>query len=287
MVRHRLTDQQRELVRDLLPPPARTGRPRRDRREILDGVLWILRTGAPWRDLPTGLGPWATVWDRFDTWNHDGTLEAILSRLRSAGIDAGLVDRELWCVDGPVVRAARCAAGGGKRDDPEEPSDHAPGRSRGGFSTRIHLRCDGHGHPLDFHLTPGQAHETTGLVPLLEGAEERVVDGDGEPIAWPVALAGDKGFRADWIDEYLLELGITPVIPSEEDEDRDTRAVEFDREAYRRRSIVECLIGWLKECRRVFSRFEKTAKNFGGMIKMAFIQRYLRLCSDWHFSDIA
>ena len=51
------------------------------------------------------------------------------------------------------------------------------------------------------------------------------------------------------------------------------RAVEFDREAYRRRSIVECLIGWLKECRRVFSRFEKTAKNFGGMIKVAFIQR--------------
>ncbi|HEY4565500.1 MAG TPA: IS5 family transposase, partial [Thermoanaerobaculia bacterium] len=141
-----------------------------------------------------------------------------------------------------------------KDDDPEEPPDHALGRSRGGFSTNIHLLCDGHGHPLDFHLTPGQAHEATGLVPLLEGAEERVVD------------------------EYLLELGITPVIPSKENEDREARAVEFDREAYRRRSIVECLIGWLKECRRIFSRFEKTAKNFGGMIKMAFIQRYLRLC---------
>jgi transposase len=57
MLRHRLTDQQWELVRDLFPPPARTGRPRRDRREILDGVLWILRTGAPWRDLPAELGP--------------------------------------------------------------------------------------------------------------------------------------------------------------------------------------------------------------------------------------
>ena len=194
MVRHRLTDQQWELVQDLFPPPARTGRPRRDRREILDGILWILRTGAPWRDLPEELGPWATAWDLFDTWNDDGTLDAILSRLRAAGIDAGLVDRELWCVDGTVVRAARCAGGGGKGDDPEEPADHALGRSRGGFSTKIHLLCDGHGHPLDFHLTPGQAHETTGLVPLLEGAEERVVDGDGEPIAWPVALAGDKGY---------------------------------------------------------------------------------------------
>jgi transposase len=112
---------------------------------------------------------------------------------------------------------------------------------------------------------------------LLRGADERVVDGDGEPVAWPVAMAGDKGYRAAWIDEALLGIGITPVIPSKENEDRAARPVEFDREAYRRRSIVECLIGWLKECRRVFSRFEKAAKNFGGMIKMAFIQRYLRL----------
>lgn len=178
-----------------------------------------------------------------------------------------------------MIRAARWAAGGGKDDDPEEPPDRALGRSRGGFTTKIHILCDGHGHPLDFHLTAGQAHETTALVPLPEGAEERVVDGDGEPIARPVALAGDKGYRADRIDEYLIELGIKPVIPSKENEDRSARAVEFDKDLYRRRSIVECLIGWLKECRRVFSRFETTAKNFGGMVKMAFIQRYLRLCS--------
>lgn len=95
-----------------------------------------------------------------------------------------------------------------------------------------------------------------------------------------MALAGDKGYRADWIDEYLLDLEIQPVIPSKGNEDRDKRPVEFDREAYRRRNIVERLIGWLKESRRVFSRFEKTAKNFAGIIKMAFIQRYLRLmCS--------
>lgn len=104
-----------------------------------------------------------------------------------------------------------------------------------------------------------------------------VTNGDDEPVAWPIALAGDKGYRADWIDEYLLERGIEPVIPSKENEDRAARPVEFDKQAYRRRSIIEQLIGWLKESRRILSRFEKTAINFGGMIKMAFIHRYLRL----------
>src|SRR4051812_30656982 len=105
MSRHRLTDQHWELIKDPFPRPARTGRPPRDRRPIVDAILWLLRTGAPWRD----------------------------------------------------------------------------------------ILCDGHGHPLDFHLTAEQAHETTALVPLLEGANERVTDGDGGPVVWPLALAGDKG----------------------------------------------------------------------------------------------
>jgi len=137
--------------------------------------------------------------------------------------------------------------------------------------------CDGQGHPLHFHLTPGQAHEAASLDTLWVGADEQLFDEAGEPIAWPVALAGDKGYRAEWIDEYLLGLEITPVIPSKENEDRNARQIAFDREAYRDRNIVERFIGWLKECRRLFTRFEKTATNFGGMIRMAFIQHYLRL----------
>lgn len=164
-----------------------------------------------------------------------------------------------------------------KKGDPEEPQDHAIGRSRGGLTTKIHLLCDADGRPLHFHLTAGQNHEAPALVPLLEGADAVLFDADNEPIAWPVALAGDKGYRADWIDEYLLELGITPVIPSKGNEDRDARPVEFDPDAYRDRNIVERLIGWLKECRRILTRFEKTAKNFGGMIKIAFIHRYFRI----------
>ena len=164
---------------------------------------------------------------------------------------------------------------GRKKGDLEEPRDHALGRSRGGFSTKIHLLCDANGHPLHFHLTAGQAHESTALQDLLNGVE--LADGESEPVAWPVALAGDKSYRADWIDEYLLEEGMRPVIPSQENQTREARPVEWDGDAYRKRNIIERLIGWLKESRRIFSRFEKTAKNYAGMIKMAFIQRYLRL----------
>ena len=112
MARDRLTDEQWDLIKDVFPTPAATGRPPVDRRNVVDGILWIKRTGSPWRDLPAEFGKWGTVWDLFDKWNADGTLDEILSRLRTAHGD---VDGELWCVDGTSVRAARCATGGGKK----------------------------------------------------------------------------------------------------------------------------------------------------------------------------
>lgn len=164
-----------------------------------------------------------------------------------------------------------------KKADPEEPEDHALGRSRGGFSTKLHLICDADGCPIHFELSPGQAHENTTLVDLLNNIDEEMTTGEGDPVAWPMAIAGDKGYRAEWIDQMFLDMGVTPVIPSKENEDRAARRVEFDPDRYRERNIVERLIGWLKECRCVFARYEKTALNFAGMIKTAFIQRYLKI----------
>jgi transposase len=167
-----------------------------------------------------------------------------------------------------------------KKGDPREPEDHALGRSRGGFSTKLHLTCDNAGHPLTFELTAGQVHETQALVALLENADACVVDLEGTPVAWPEKIAADKGFRANWIDTMFQAMNIQPVIPSKANEDRDTRLQEFDAATYRDRNIIERLIGWLKENRRVFSRFEKTAMNYAGMIKMAFIHRYLKLATE-------
>jgi transposase len=85
---------------------------------MVDAIVWVLRTGSPWRDIPEEFGPWQTVWDHFDRWNASGLLDKILDRLRAAFVDTGAIDEQLWCVDGTVVRAARCAAGGGKKATP-------------------------------------------------------------------------------------------------------------------------------------------------------------------------
>lgn len=115
MARLLLSDDEWEAIADLFPEPAATGRPPRNRRVIFNGILWILRTGSPWRDLPEEFGPWQTVWRLFDQWNDDGTLDAAQARLQASLAEADEISKELWCIDGTVVRAARCAAGGGKK----------------------------------------------------------------------------------------------------------------------------------------------------------------------------
>lgn len=115
MARLLLTDDQWDAIEDLFSKRARTGRKPVDRRKVVNGILWILRTGAPWRDLPRQFGSFKTVWRLFDRWTEDGTLDAVLERLQAASVEAGEVSNELWCVDGTVVRAARCATGGGKK----------------------------------------------------------------------------------------------------------------------------------------------------------------------------
>ena len=118
MPRHRLTDDQWELIEHLLPKPAATGRPPSNPRTIIDAIFWILRTGSPWRDLPEEFGPWQTAWHNFNSWNKVGLLDGVLKVLRASHVDVEAIDDELWCVDGTIVRAARCAAGGGKKGIP-------------------------------------------------------------------------------------------------------------------------------------------------------------------------
>jgi transposase len=122
---------------------------------------------SPWRDLPSRYGPWQTVYDRFVRWRKDGTWLRLVQTLQTKLCAQDELDLSVLFVDATVVRASRAAAGGGKRRGPDEPQDHALGRSRGGLSTKLLLTCECHRHVLYVILTAGQASDLTGVVPAL------------------------------------------------------------------------------------------------------------------------
>jgi transposase len=119
--RHALTHEQWRSIQSLFPPPKRTGRPRSDLRLMLEAALWIVRTGAPWRDLPDRFGPWQTAYEWFNRWSRDGTWDRVLEALQIRLDREGRVDWDMWCIDGSNVRASRAAAGAGKRGALENP----------------------------------------------------------------------------------------------------------------------------------------------------------------------
>jgi transposase len=107
--RHAISDADWDRIQDLLPGrPGQTGWLARDNRLFLDAVLWIAKTGAPWRDLPERFGPWNTVWKRFDRWSQKGTWRLVFEALQDP-------DLEWLILDSTVIRAHPCAAGAGKK----------------------------------------------------------------------------------------------------------------------------------------------------------------------------
>ena len=111
MSRGDLTNEQWERLEPLLPRRKRTGRPPKDHRQIINGILWVLRTGAPWRDLPERYGSWKTVYSRFYRWQKDGVWDGIFAAAQEQADAAGNLDWDVHYVDGTSVRAHQHAAG--------------------------------------------------------------------------------------------------------------------------------------------------------------------------------
>ena len=115
-----LTDTQWERLQPLLPPQKpRTGRPASDHRRIVNGILWLLRTGAPWRDVPERYGPWRTVASRFYRWRRAGIWQRLFEVAQQQSDAAGQLDWSIHYVDGTIVRAHQHAAGSPKGAEPK------------------------------------------------------------------------------------------------------------------------------------------------------------------------
>jgi transposase len=152
-----------------------------------------------------------------------------------------------------------------------EPADHALGRSRGGFGTKLHLVTDGNGLPLGAELSAGQRHECLYAEPVLRAV--RIRRRGGRVRTRPRAVAGDKGYSYARVRRYLRRRKIKAVIPTRKDQ---RRRPGFDKPTYRRRNVVERCVNWLKESRALATRYDKLAVNYLTTVKLAILQRYLR-----------
>ncbi|KJJ99604.1 transposase [Pseudomonas sp. 5] len=113
--RYNLSDKAWDIVADLFVDPTRRGQPRRDDRKMLNGILWVLCSGAPWRDMLDELGPWSSVYQRFRDWRNQRVFDQMLKRLQLKLNENGQIDLKTWMIDSTAVRASRSSAGAGKK----------------------------------------------------------------------------------------------------------------------------------------------------------------------------
>ncbi len=143
----------------------------------------------------------------------------------------------------------------------------------------MHVACDGRGRPLSILLTPGQRHDSTQLAPLVDAIRVPRV-GRGRPRTRPERVIGDKGYSYPSCRRALRQRGIKATIPERRDQrarraSKPGRPLAFDREAYRRRNVVERCMNRLKQWRGVATRYEKRATNYRAMVVIAALMLWL------------
>ena len=265
-------------MKPLLPASSRYGRPRRyGLRDLINGIKHRIRSGIPWRDVPDCYGPWWRVYALFRAWQLSGTWAQIEAALQSRADGQGQLGWDI-SVDSTSSRAHIHAAGA-RRDSSDrldgEPDNHALGRSRGGFSTKIHLACDQHLQAVSFTLTE--------VLDRIRVARP----GPGRPRSLPDRVLADKAYSSQANRSYLRCRKITTTIPVKKDQ-ADNRQAKgsaggrppaFDSEAYKGRNVVERCFNALKHNRGVATRYDKLAVRFEAVIRVANIDRWLKRLS--------
>ncbi|MBL0319530.1 MAG: IS5 family transposase [Alphaproteobacteria bacterium] len=212
-------------------------------RAVMEAILWKLRTGAPWRDVPEEFCPWKTAYNRFNRWAAKGLWENFFLSYEEKLI------REWVFADGSYVRAHQHASGARRGEE------RAIGMSRGGATTKIHIAADAHGNPIDFQITGGEVHDA------------KVADKIIGKIGVADHFIADKGYDSEAIRAQAKEARMNPVIPRKSNSKKPNP--EFDSYLYKLRHLVENLFARMKHFRSIATRFEKLARNFKARLFLA------------------
>lgn len=220
--------------------------PKGDLLSFIQAVAWILRTGSPWRDLSPRYGRWDRIYRRFRRWALAGRWDVLHEDIAPA-FDATALLR----IDSTIVKAHPHAAGALRRNGGQ--AFEALGRSRGGFTTKLHALVTERGRLVRYVLTGGEAADIT-------YASHLVLRREG------VAVIGDRAYDADAFIDEIRSLGMRAVIPSRRGRRKPRR---LDRVRYRSRNVIDRWFGRLKAFRRVATRFEKTSTSYAAFVVAA------------------
>lgn len=241
MPRLMLTDEQWSKLRKIMREHGIYDKPKL--RKTVEGILYRMRTGLPWRDLPSFFGVWISIYQQFNRWSSKNKLMDIFKSLVQDP------DFEWEFVDGSIVKAHQHSTGAASSDD------EAIGKSVAGNTTKIHMAADAHGLPIDFIITGGEVHDckvAPEFIAQLPSADYTIAD---------------RGYDSEELREIIREKSSTPVIPRKSNSTIGND--DMDWGLYKYRHLVENIFARIKHFRAIATRYDKLKRNYASMVAIA------------------